>query len=114
MTTETKIYYPYKALKLNKPETWFGLAVFFFAVPFLVFENRVSKPWSSALFRLIELLVGGWVASTVFLSVTLFYDPLTAGYVAITAISSYFIIAFIQFLTVLIAIYKSRRTMSAN
>lgn len=92
---------PIKFLELSEPSTWLFFGSFIWPLPFLAIKGFLLKSkWKRRIGNGLELLLSGFSAYVIYSFVfTLFYDPMTWGYIATLAMSLYLIVHLVELLT---------------
>ncbi|MBM4341594.1 MAG: hypothetical protein FJ110_18870 [Deltaproteobacteria bacterium] len=85
---------PIKFLELSEPSTWLFLVTFVWPLPFLAIKGFLLKSkWKRRIGNLLEFLLSGFSAYVIYSFVfTLFYEPMTWGYIATLAMSLYLMV----------------------
>lgn len=92
---------PTKFIELSEPSTWLFFGTFIWPLPFLVVKRFFLKSkWKRRIGNILELLLSGFSAYVIYSFVfTLFYEPMTWGYIATLAMSLYVMVHLAELLT---------------
>lgn len=96
----TEYLIPIKFFESSEPSTWLFLGAFIWPLPFLAIKGFLLKSkWKRRIGNVLELSLSGLSAYVIYSFVfTLFFDPMTWGYIATFAMSLYLIVHLVDVL----------------